>query len=99
MHNSSLPYIQEYFPILIQSINWFNVQAFTREGDSDARKKTDQLPMNADAKSSVFRSCLELPSDVAQRVFTDELFQTTGAEFLKAREALAMDGFGFSRRC
>ena len=55
--------------------------------------------MNADAKSSVLNSFLKLPGEVAQRVFTDKLFQTTGAEFLKALETLAVDNFGFSRRC
>src|SRR6218665_3962265 len=32
--------------------------------------------------------------EVAQRVFADKLFQTTGAECLKAREALAVDDSG-----
>ena len=55
--------------------------------------------MNADAESLVFNSFLKLPGEVAQWVFNDKLFQTTGAEFLKALEALAVDNFGISRRC
>src|SRR6218665_2302234 len=40
---------------------------------------------SAAAKSSVLSSCFKLTGEVAQRVFTDKLFQTTGAECLKVR--------------
>src|SRR6218665_1183873 len=70
--------------IKIKSNYWFNVQTFICEDDSDAQKKQISRRMQPQ-KSSVLSSCLKLTGEVAQRVFADKLFQTTGAECLKAR--------------
>ena len=59
--------------------------------------RKNRLAADCSRKKFSLSSCLKLPGEVAQRVFADKLFQTTGAECLKAHKALAVDDFGFSR--